>query len=156
MVVVEHDPENNRQRVVVRPNCSLSWPATKRVIAGFAMLLSVVGAAFAWLGFWLVLPFAGLELLALAAGLYLVARHNQQCQIIDLERDSIRIRSGRYRKERHWVLPRIWARVVLERCPKRWYPSRLLICSHSQSVEIGRFLNEEERQRLASELSRSL
>ena len=40
----------------------------------------------------------------------------------------------------------------LERTRNSWYPARLVIRSHGREVELGRFLNEEEREQLAMEL----
>jgi len=156
MFVVEDDVKHDLRRVVIRPNCSLSWRANKFLLLGFSVLVGLVAGFFAWHGFWMVLPFAGLELLALFIGLYLVAQRSQECQVISIDSQSVSIEIGRRRVEQRWVLVRFWARVVLERCPKQWYPSRLLIRSHGKVVEIGRFLNEDERHRLAKELSRSL
>ena len=59
----EHD--NGAYRFVVSPNCALSWRTTKYLIWFFAACFAVVGAYFASLGAWLVLPFAGLELAVL-------------------------------------------------------------------------------------------
>jgi uncharacterized membrane protein len=108
------------------------------------------------MGLWLVLPFAGLELVLVGYGFYLVARRCQQCEVIYIDTDTIKIEKGRHYPEQEWTLRRVCARVVLERCPKQWYPSRLMIQSHGQTVEIGHFLSENERQYLASELRRSL
>ena len=46
-----------------------------------------------------------------------------------------------------------WARLSLQ--PGRWRgaPSRLLVRSHGREVEIGAFLNDEERRDLARRLS---
>jgi uncharacterized membrane protein len=46
-----------------------------------------------------------------------------------------------------------WARLSLQ--PGRWRnaPSRLLVRSHGREVEIGAFLNDEERRSLAQRLS---
>jgi len=66
------------------------------------------------------------------------------------------VEKGRRYPENQCTLARVWARVVLERCPKQWYPSRLLIRSHGRAVEVGTFLNEEERRRLAEELAQNL
>ena len=104
----------------------------------------------------MVLPFAGLEMLALGTALYVVARRCCEREVISIAADSIRIERGVYYPRRCWTLARVWAQVVVERCPSAWYPSRLLIRSHGRTVEVGRFLNEEERQRLAVELTRSL
>jgi uncharacterized membrane protein len=40
----------------------------------------------------------------------------------------------------------------MERSPIAWYPSRLSVAFQGQQVEVGRFLNEMERQSLAVEL----
>jgi len=49
-----------------------------------------------------------------------------------------------------------WVRVRLE--PARWrgWPSRLLIASHGREVEIGEFLNDDERRELAQRLTELL
>lgn len=155
MFDIERQSES-RCRIILRPNRSLSWRGTKLFFLGMCVLLGAVGSVFTWLGFWLVLPFAGLELLLLGSGLYLVARSGDQREVISIDAESVCIEKGRRHPEQRWVMVRLWARVVLERCPRQWYPSRLLIRSHGRAVEVGRFLNEDERRRLASELVRSL
>jgi uncharacterized membrane protein len=46
-----------------------------------------------------------------------------------------------------------WARLSLQPGPWRGAPSRLLVRSHGRQVEIGAFLNDEERRDLAQRLS---
>ena len=43
-------------------------------LAGLAVLTLAIGAGFAVIGAWLVLPFAGLEVLALAVAYFVYAR----------------------------------------------------------------------------------
>jgi uncharacterized membrane protein len=107
-------------------------------------------------GFWLVLPFAGLELVAVGTGLYVVSRRCYECEVISIAGDAVRVEKGRNYPRERWTFARIWAHAVLEHCPSAWYPSRLLIRSHGRAVEVGRFLNEEERRQLASDLRESL
>ncbi len=47
--------------------CSISPTGLLRVFVGLALITLGIGAVFAWLGAWLVLPFSGLEVLVLAA-----------------------------------------------------------------------------------------
>jgi uncharacterized membrane protein len=115
-----------------------------------------VATVFTLQGFWLVLPFAGLELVAVGTGLYLVSRRCYECEVISIAGDAVQVEKGHNYPRERWTFARIWAHAVLERCPWEWYPSRLMIRSHGRSVEVGSFLNEEERRQLASELSRSL
>jgi uncharacterized membrane protein len=49
-----------------------------------------------------------------------------------------------------------WARVSLQPGAWRGAPSRLLVRSHGRELEIGAFLNEEERSDLAKRLARLL
>lgn len=61
--------------VLLKRNCSISPAALARV---FALLVAVtlgIGIAFAAVGAWLVLPFAGIEVVVLAAAFIAKARH---------------------------------------------------------------------------------
>jgi len=104
------------------------------------------------MGLWLVFPFAGLEMLALAAGLYVCACRGHECEVIVIDGDKVEVAWGRRRPERRWELQRSWARVVLRRYARGRRPSRLTIRSHGREVEVGARLNEEERERLARDL----
>jgi uncharacterized membrane protein len=104
----------------------------------------------------MILPFAGLEMLILGVVLYTVACRCYECEVISIAEDSILIERGRNYPQQRWALNRNWARVILTRCPRQWYPSRLLIRSHGRAIEVGQFLPEGERELLASELTRSL
>lgn len=156
MVDVKRSQDKSQSRFILRPNRSLSWQGSLIFFSSLLVISICIAVRFAALGFWMVLPFTGLEMLALGIGLYLVACRCYECEVISIADDSILIEKGRSYPQHRWTLGRGWARVVLERCPKRWYPSRLLIRSQGRAVEVGRFLHEEERERLAAELKRSL
>ena len=156
MVDIQQHADTLQCRFILRPNRSLSWRGSLLFYFSLLIISSGIAIGLALLGLWLVLPFAGLEMLALGIGLYVVACRCYECEVISINGDSIRIERGRDYPREQWTLGRTWARVVLERCPREWYPSRLSIRSHGRSVEVGRFLDEEERQRLADELTRSL
>lgn len=156
MIDMTHDREARGHRFTIRPNRSISWRATCYLLLSLLLISGTISVGLSLLGYWPVLPLAAAQMALVATGFYLVARSGQQQEVILLTEDSIRIERGRHRPEQVLILARIWAHVVLERCPKRWYPSRLLIRSHGHAVEIGRFLNEDERCRLATELARYL
>lgn len=107
------------------------------------------------LGAWPVLPFAGLEMLVLAGGLYLLLRHADDYEVVSIRGDVVEVRQGSLTKNEHrYSFQRPWTRAVLRRHAKGWYPSRLTIGSHGREVEVGRCLNEEEREQLAQGLGR--
>ena len=140
-------------RFTVRPNCALSWQTTKYVILFFAACFTAVGAYFASLGAWLVLPFAGLELAVLVAGFYFSALAGHSREVIELRGNELRVlRGGRCPKEVA-TFSRHWTRVVLVRDPRGWHPSRLVLRSHGRSLEIQTRLVEAEREKLATDLA---
>ena len=156
MVAVECGTEECQYCYVLRPNCSFSWRQNLVVFAWLCAATLAVAVPLVAMGFWPILPFAGLELLAVGIGLYRAICRCHECEVICVAADSIRIERGRRGPQHRWVLGRAWAQVVLKGCPRQWYPSRLLIRSHGRTVEIGRFLVEEERKKLARDLMRCL
>lgn len=152
MIDIQQNSAGTSCRLVLRPNRSMSWRTTCYFLYSLIGVSGTIAVGMSLLGFWPILPFAGLELAAVAMGLYTVSRRCQRCEVISVTDDTILIERGHSGPEQSWTLAKIWAKIVLERCPREWYPSRLLIRSHGQVVEIGGFLNEDERRRLAGEL----
>ena len=156
MVAAERDASTANCCVVIRPNCSLSWCRTVTVFCGFALISLSIALGFTLLGYWLILPFAGLELALLALALYVSAVRAHRREVISIEGATVSVqKGGRQPKEAMWF-PRGWARVILARPQRRGYPSRLLIRCHGREVEVGDCLNEDERHRLAEDLRRWL
>ncbi|MCK7581446.1 MAG: DUF2244 domain-containing protein [Chromatiales bacterium] len=156
MVAVECATKECQFCYVLRPNRSLSWRQNLAVFAGLCMVTLALVIPLVAMGFWLVLPFAGLELLVVGIGLYCVICRCHECEVICVAADSIRIERGRRRLSSGGCCLRTWAQVVLNGCSRQWYPSRLLIRAHGRTVEVGRFLVEEERRQLAQDLTRCL
>ena len=156
MIDIAQNTNDAKCRFILRPNRSMSWQGSLIFFLSLCLVSGTVAIGMALLGYWLILPFAGLELMALGMALYIVVLRCYRCEVIWITNDVIRIEKGRNYPQQRWRLTRVWAQVVLERCPRQWYPSRLLIRCHGRDVEIGKFLNEEERQTLAKELKRNL
>jgi uncharacterized membrane protein len=60
---------------VSTPHCSISPAGFACVFASLAGVALAIGAGFAMMGAWLVLPFSGLETLLLGAAFMVHARH---------------------------------------------------------------------------------
>jgi uncharacterized membrane protein len=142
-------------RFELLPNRSSSWAQTKRFLVGVGLLHGLIAGGFASVGLWLVAPFSGLEVLALATGFYVCSRAGYRREIILLDADRVVVLRGHDRLELRDELPRAWARLT-------WEPARpgrascLRLGSHGQFFEIGTFLVEAERRQLAGRLSRLL
>jgi uncharacterized membrane protein len=61
-------------RLILKRNCSMSPAGLATAFAALAVLTLAIGVGFAVVGAWLVLPFAGLEVLMLAAAFFVYAR----------------------------------------------------------------------------------
>jgi uncharacterized membrane protein len=122
------------------------------LFAGICAFSLAVAVACVLMGAWPVLPFAGLEMLALGVCLYRLHRRGQGCEIVAVEGGTVEVHTRHGGQSHVFSFQRPWAHVVLRMDHTGWYPSRLLIRSHGREVEVGRWLNEEERRRLARDL----
>jgi len=61
-------------RLILKRNCSMSPAGLAMALGALAALTLAIGVGFAFFGAWLVLPFAGLEVLMLAAAFFVYAR----------------------------------------------------------------------------------
>lgn len=141
--------QDQRRTFVIAPNQSMSGRELLLVFSGIAGVTLAIGGYFWLQGFTLVLPFSGLEVLVLGAALYITAWRGGAREVITITDDSISVETGRSRPEQRHDFQRYWTKVVLRRPWVAWYPSKLLLCSHGREIEVGRFLNEEERKGLA-------
>jgi uncharacterized membrane protein len=154
MVAVERDGSRGDRRIVLRPNIAVNWRQTLCVYGMVAATCLGVGVTFGLIGFWPVLPFAGLEVGLLGWALYSSAQRAGECEVVIVRDDRVEIQKGRRRPERCWTLDTYWTEVALERTGHRWYPGRLLLRSHGIAIELGRFLRDDERAILARQLKR--
>ena len=135
--------------LTVKRNCSISPQALAVLLALIGGFAFAVGIAFALHGAWPILPFAGLEIAALAAAFYLNGRHAADYERIALEDGSlvVEVRDGEqvatHRFNPHWV------RLDVSETPR---DIRLVLRSHGRVVEIGRHLDVTGRERLAQEV----
>lgn len=152
------------RRVMIRPNRSLSWRQSMVFLGAIAVPLLLISVVLAARGYWLVLPFAGLELAALFACLYVVAHAACRCEVVSIGESVVTVEKGRDRgrgpeqvdPEQRTQFARGWVRVELSREQSHWYPRRLWIGASGRRVEIGEFLVDEEKAELAAELHRLL
>jgi uncharacterized membrane protein len=142
------------KRIELVPHCSLTPRGATVFFGGLCGVSFAIAGAFTALGFWPILPFAGLEMLLLAWALHasLGRRHSREAIIVS-EREVLveRRESGR---EARVLFSRHWSQVKLQRPVSRLHPSRLVIESHGRALEVGRFLTEKERHGLAIRLQR--
>jgi uncharacterized membrane protein len=140
------------QRIELAPNCSLK-PAGAMLFFGSTCLFSLAFSLFfVFHGFWPVLPFWALEMLTLGFALRSSMRRGKYTQTVLITDSQVslvtRSRHGTQKQE----FARHWAKVRLRSPPRRHGTSRLTIESRGRACEVGNFLTEEDRCRLAERL----
>lgn len=120
------------------------------LLACVTLTIAVVFAAF---GAWMVLPFAGLEVVALILAFDWLARHATDSESLEIRGDAVRLAVREQSQTRHYELNRAWARVVVD---ARASSVRLALRSHGREIEVGRYLDAGGKRHLARELKSRL
>ncbi len=141
-------------RIEICPNCSLSVRGAVMFFGSVCLVSFGIAGLLAIRGFWPVLPFAGLEMLALGWALRVSLQRRFYRQTITVTDANVSVESSDRTYCSQVVFPRHWAQVKLRRPASRLHPSRLTIESHGRQCELGSFLTEAERQGLALRLHR--
>ena len=152
MVSINKVNSGESYRFVLSPNCSISWRELVLFYFLTCLIALAVGLFFTLQGLWLVLPFSGLEMLALGGGLYLTSRKVYRKEVITLDPEHTRIEKGAQRIDQSWEFKTPWIRIIDElpdcRNPRR----KLAISMYGESVEVGSFLANSEKEALAFQL----
>jgi uncharacterized membrane protein len=142
------------QRIELAPNCSLK-PAGARLFFGATCLFSLSFSLPLLIeGYWPVLPFWALEMAGLGLALYLSMRRRHCTQTVLITESAVSLVTRSQRGEAKQEFARHWAKVRLRSPPGRLGTSRLTIESSGRAYEVGSFLTEEDRCRLARRLGR--
>lgn len=139
---------NNVRRLLMMPNRSMSWQTNKKILLAMFCLNMTVALAWAYMGAWLVLPFAGLEILLVGIGMYYVSWKLSFRQILILEAESLTLQKGVYfpKQEWHWQKNQT---IVLRQASNYRMSAPTLWLSHlDERVEIGEFLNRTDKKEL--------
>ncbi|MFA9459328.1 DUF2244 domain-containing protein [Thiohalorhabdus methylotrophus] len=156
MVEEEQCPDSEDRQFVIRPNCSLSWQGAKRYLALQALACGIAALPLAWIGAWLVLPFAVVALVAVAVSFYLVLLRANRIEVVWLTEDQVAVERGLRGPEERTEFPRNWVQVVLEPAERRLGANHLYLRAYGRQTEIGAFLTNEEREHLADALGRAV
>lgn len=140
---------------LLKRNCALSPRQLALFYATLVAVSMLIGAGFASVGAWLILPFAGLEMLALGAALLHYARHAGDRECVVLEDDSLRVEVVRAGCSESVRFNPQWVRVEAEGRPGT--PGvRVWLQEGGRRWMVGRFVGEDQRAVFASELGKAL
>ena len=156
MVESDRDTASGEVRYILSANRSLTRRQGALFLAVAGAAIMAIGLAFSVLGLWLVLPFSGLEWLAL----YLAFRWNfaraRLREVLTIGENEVILEQGRDQPECVHRFQRVWLAMKWAEPDYRGHPARLTLGSHGKWVDLGSFLPEGERLTLYRELSRIL
>ena len=152
MVSVSKVNSSDSFRFVLSPNCSITWRELVLFYIFTCVVALAIGIFFTLQGLWLVLPFSGLEMLALGFALYLTSRKVNRKEVITLDQRRTRVEKGVQRIDQSWEFETPWIRLIDEPASRPNRSRKLAIGSHGNYVEVGEFLDNSEKDRLAFQL----
>jgi uncharacterized membrane protein len=134
-----------------RPNLSLTRPQERLVFWSLAGVCFAVASGFAWLGYWLILPFAGLEMGLVGWALKTMRSREGDYELLVIDGDVVMLEWHCGKRGERRELNRQWVRVECT-CSTPGRNCRLSLCSHGRASEFGQYLDDEARQQLAATL----
>lgn len=140
------------QRIVICPNRSADWRANLRLLAFLFAVSLCIGTGFALVGAWMILPFAGIELLALGAALYYVNWRLTYREVITLGRGAVHIVKGVYRPREEWHFALEHATVSVRDSTQPRARPLVSLCHLREEIDIGGCLGDEELEDLLAQL----
>lgn len=146
--MVEHLKYPDGIRLLLTPNHSLSWRGNVRIWLCLLAISAVIAVGMSLAGAWVIIPFAGLELAALATGFYLTSRACQRREVLTIDDTDIHLEKGRARKLAEWTIPKHYARLRLHAPRHPFTPPKLELIHRENNVPLGSFLNIEDTDTL--------
>lgn len=117
------------------------------MFVALSLVVLAIGAGFAAAGAWLVLPFAGLEVLLLGVAFALYARHAADYERLELDAGRLRVEVADGARVARYELS--GAKVSMEE-------GRVMVRDARGQLEVGRHLGAEARAELGAELKKKL
>ena len=141
---------------VISPSFQSDWRLSIRFLALLGIVLFSISLYFFQLGLWLIVPFAGVEFLLVAASLWYSAEKSFEKNVLHIDRTTVTLEKGRKTKSSSISFEKIWCEVILENVPRRWKHTRLFLRCKSDKVEFAEFLDADEQKSLARELKQTI
>ena len=152
MVETSTDTSTGLSTIVLRPNNSASWQFNVVIVSSLAFIAFCISTFYALQGLWLIFPFAGITASALLTCLYLRLRANIRIEVITFDESTVIIERGCYQAEKSWKYHRLWTKILVKRPGTRGRQKQIFIRSHGKELELGSFLNKQDKDILIQNL----
>jgi len=152
MVQTDINENTGNGTIVLKPNNSATWRFNVFIIGSLTLLAFLIAGIFLIQGLWLILPFSGLELIMLYFGLTICVRANTTTEVITFHNNTVIIEKGHTHSEHSWEYQRSWAKIFVKTPEHKGHTKRIFIRSHGKELELGAFLNKQDKENFISKL----
>lgn len=152
MVASIKSGDGGPDRLVITPHAALSAKESVALVVLVSIPIIAIAVICGLLGVWYVLPVSLSVCVGIAIAFRSGYRRTQVKEVVSLVDRSLAIERGHRMLEERYTLPSDRVEVVLEAAASRG--SHLFVCVPGRRIELGRFLEEEERCDLAQRLRR--
>lgn len=146
MVKIQHLPR--AIHITLLPNRSLTWRQTLLVMSVFGSFCLSIALIWAFVGAWLILPFAGLEVGLLVVIMYLVSKRSYQKQILIINKEFVSFHSARDQSQQPALFQRQRVCLLTYQVYHPEDVKELYLVEGKAKQRIGEFLNLEDQKEL--------
>ena len=151
MVLIEKI-KNSNYLISLSPNSSLVGVYRIIFLASITFVCGGIAITFYFFGASLILPFAGIELTVLFIAFYLSFKWSSKKEKIYISQETVKIEKGTNRAEYLWEEFRTFTSFQISKDINEVL--KLSFRSKGKDVEIGSFLNDEEKVELKENISK--
>ena len=141
--------KNDKFYIELRPNKSSSLRQNVLFFGMLSLICITFGVGFFIVGAPLILPFAGLEILALITIIKLNRDWSNQLQILTIDKLHVKITNNKRKK----IYDRFLSKFLIQ---EKNGAKVILLQSYKEQIEIGRFLTADEKDELIAILKRKV
>jgi uncharacterized membrane protein len=142
----------NSAALLLTPNRSLTWAEAKLIIAFMVAVVMIIALAWTFVGAWVVLPFAGVEVGLFSVLMYKVTRSTYLKQLVVFTDKEITVEMGISRKQFKDTIPRCGTDIYYSETERNWHTPKITLQNGEHSIQIGQFLNEDDMVILREQL----
>lgn len=154
MIDAQIDDSSHTGQIILKPNASFTWQANLYLLYTLMAISLVVGVGFAIMGAWMILPYSVLELSILAVCIYLCVQKCNRQEVITVKEHEVLIEKGIRNPSETWSYHRLWAKFLVRPAKHPWDAQVVSIASHGKELELGSFLNRDDKIQLIALLKR--
>jgi uncharacterized membrane protein len=152
MIVVKQHAGKEAVSVYSKGNFSLGAEGLVLVVLALAVVTLSMAVLLTVLGYWPILLIAVLQLVLVSWILIRAWRQAWIVERVEVDCEHIRVVRKRFRRTERYSFSTAWTAIALERPRHRWHAPRLWLQSKGVRLELGAFLNQEERVQLYMQL----